>query len=158
MIAIFAFWRVEEYNFRAKSWGKRSNHTQLLLSYIELHSPVKTCTFSRWTCQILKYAGINTKMFKPHLEAKILGISPTQIQQAESYIIKRYFQKQPLLNQFWRWKDSEEGPLLETCVIRSGGFRMRSTEILWNKIENCNKEWSKYYIWSKTIAQQTIYF
>ena len=56
----------------------------------------------RWTCQVLKYGGINTKMFKPHSEAKTLDISPSQIQHAKTYIVKRYFQKQPLFNQFWR--------------------------------------------------------
>ena len=41
-------------------------------------------------------------MFKPHSEAKTLDISPSQIQHAKTYIVKRYFQKQPLFNQFWR--------------------------------------------------------
>ena len=32
-----------EYNFRAKPWREKSNHTKLLISHIEPHSPVKTC-------------------------------------------------------------------------------------------------------------------
>ena len=47
---------------------------------------MKTCTLSRWICQVLKHAGINTKMFTSHsvreaptLKAKTLGISLSQI-------------------------------------------------------------------------------
>ena len=60
---ICVFETLEEYIFRAESWREKSNHTQLLFSHTEHYSPVKTCTLSRWICQVLKYAGINTKMF-----------------------------------------------------------------------------------------------
>ena len=83
---IFVFDTLEEYIFRAKPWREKSTHNQLLLSHIEPHSPVKTCTLSRWICQVLKYAGINTKMFTSHSvraastsKAKTLGISLSQI-------------------------------------------------------------------------------
>ena len=56
------FETLEEYIFRAKPWRRKSNHAQLLLSRIEQHSPVKTCTLSRWICQVLKYAGVNPKI------------------------------------------------------------------------------------------------
>ena len=37
-----------------------------MTSHIEPHFPVKTCKLSRCICQVLKYTGINIKMFKPH--------------------------------------------------------------------------------------------
>ena len=47
---------------------------------------MKTCTLSRWIFQVLKYAGINTKMFTSHpvraastSKAKALGTSLCQI-------------------------------------------------------------------------------
>ena len=52
--------------FRAKPWRETSNHTRLLLSHIDTHSPVKTCTLSRWISQVFKYAGTNTEMFTSH--------------------------------------------------------------------------------------------
>ena len=57
---IGVFETLEEYMFRVKPWHEKSNHTQLLASHIELHSTVKTCTLSRWVCQVLHNAGINT--------------------------------------------------------------------------------------------------
>ena len=51
---ICIFETLEEYIFSAKLWRETLCHTQLLLSNIEPHSPVKTCTLSRWICQVLK--------------------------------------------------------------------------------------------------------
>ena len=95
---------------------KKLNDHQLSLSHIEPQSLVKTCTLSRWICQVLKYAGINIKMFTSHSvraastsKAKTLGISLSQIlkrvsgprnQYGKNSIIKRYSQKQPLFNQY----------------------------------------------------------
>ena len=77
---------LEEYNFRAKSWREKSNHTKLLLSHVDPYSPVKTCTLSTWICEVLKYAGLNTKMFASNSvreasisKAKALCISLIQI-------------------------------------------------------------------------------
>ena len=55
---ICVFETLEEYTFCAKPSRQKSNHSQLLLSHIELRSPVKTCTFftctlSRRICQVL---------------------------------------------------------------------------------------------------------
>ena len=36
-----------EYILLAKPWREKLNHTQLLLSHIELHSPIKTCALSK---------------------------------------------------------------------------------------------------------------
>ena len=83
---ICVFETLEEYIWRAKPLREKSNHTQLLLSHTEPHSTVKTCTLSRWFCQVLKYAGINTNMFTSHSvravstwKIKTLGISLSQI-------------------------------------------------------------------------------
>ena len=133
MIIRFVFRGIRRVYFLRKT-RKKSKHTKFLLSHIEPHSPVKTCRLSRWTCQVLKYAGINTKMFKPNSKGKTFGISLGQIQHRKNYIIKRYFQKQPLSNQFWR---------IEKTTNFGDIHSIRSTEILWNEIENYNKEWSK---------------
>ena len=57
---ICVFETLEEYILPRR---EKSNHTQLLLSYIDLHFSVKTCTLSRWISHALKYADINTEMF-----------------------------------------------------------------------------------------------
>ena len=150
------FLRLEEYIFRAKPWREKSNHNQLLLSHIEPHSPVKTCTLSRWICQVLKYAGINTKMFTSHSvraastsKAKTLGISLSQIlkkgQWSKESTWQKFYNKEifPEATTFQSilalWTEDEESSLLETCAVRLGEFSIRSTEILWSKIENYNK-------------------
>ena len=83
---ICVFETLDEYIWRAKPLREKSNHTQLLLSHTEPQSPVKTCILSRWFCQVLKYAGINTNMFTSHSvravstwKIKRLGISLSQI-------------------------------------------------------------------------------
>ena len=44
----------------------RHDNTQLLLSYMKPFKPVSRDTISRWMKMVLRYAGINTSMFKPH--------------------------------------------------------------------------------------------
>ena len=56
---ICIFETLEEYIFRAKPSCEKSDHTQLFLSHIEPHFPVKAFTLSWQICQVLKYAGIN---------------------------------------------------------------------------------------------------
>ena len=106
---ICVFETLEKYIFRAKLWREKSNHIQLLLSRIETHYPVKTCTLSLWIFQVLKYAGRNTKMFTSHSvrvastsKAKTLvylsvkfskRFSDPKNQHGKSSIIERYFQK-----------------------------------------------------------------
>ena len=43
---IYVFETLEEYILRAKPWREKSNHTHLLLSHTEPHSPVKTRALS----------------------------------------------------------------------------------------------------------------
>ena len=153
---ICVFQTSEEYIFRAKPWREKSNLNQLLLSHIESHSPVKTCTLLRWICQVLEYAGINTKMFTSHSvraastsKAKTLGISLSQIlkkgQWSKESTWQKFYNKEifPEATTFQSilalWTEDEESSLLETCAVRLGEFSIRSTEILWSKIENYNK-------------------
>ena len=60
--------------------------TQLLLSHIKSHNPVKTYTVSRWMMEFLKASGIDTKYFSGHStryastsNAKALGIPIVEI-------------------------------------------------------------------------------
>ena len=95
---ICVFETLEEYIFCVKPCLKKSNYTQLLLSRIEPHSTVKTCTWSWWICQVFKYAGINTKMFTSHpwgstLKAKTLGVYLSQIFKKGQWSNKSPWQK-----------------------------------------------------------------
>ena len=97
---ICIFETLEEYIFRAKPSCEKSNHTQLFLSHIEPHSPVKAFTLSWQICQVLKYAGINTKTFTSHSvrvastsKAKTLGISHNQILKKCQWSKERTWQK-----------------------------------------------------------------
>ena len=147
---------LEEYILRAKPWREKSNHTQLLLNHIEPHSLVKKCTMSRWICQVYKYASINTKMFMPYFltvastsKAKTLTISLSQILKKSQWFKEstgpQFYHKDisPETTTFQSilmlWTEDEESSLLEACGLRLGDFSIRSTEILWSKIENYNK-------------------
>ena len=66
------------------AWKIKSELIIVKPYWASLHS--KTCTLSRWIYQVLKYAGINTKMFTSHSvravstwKIKTLGISLSQI-------------------------------------------------------------------------------
>ena len=94
--SICAFETLEEYIFRSKPWREKSNHTKSLLSHIEPNSSVKTCVLSRRICQVLKYAGINTKMFTlkywVYLSVKFSKrVCGPKNQHGKNSIIKRYF-------------------------------------------------------------------
>ncbi|MEO0684125.1 MAG: hypothetical protein AAFY76_03520 [Cyanobacteria bacterium J06649_11] len=72
---------IDLYIERTKEWRSDKN-TQILLSYISPHKPVKTCTVSRWLVQTLTSAGIDTSIFTGHStryastsSAKAQGIS-----------------------------------------------------------------------------------
>ena len=39
---------------------------QLLLSYVEPHQPVVSCTIAGWLIKVMKSAGINKEEFKAH--------------------------------------------------------------------------------------------
>ena len=49
-------------------------------------------------------------MFKPYLKAKTPGISPSQIQNAKNYIVKRYIQKELLSISFGALKRQRRQP------------------------------------------------
>ena len=57
-----------DYVQRSNLWRKRNvqSKDQLLLSYIEPHKPVKSCTIAGWLIKTLSSAGINTEEFKAH--------------------------------------------------------------------------------------------
>ena len=76
---------LEVYIKLSKPWREGTQKTQLLLSYIKPHSPVKACTLSNWICEVLKYASVDIKTFKSHSvrsvstsKAKSLGVSTKQ--------------------------------------------------------------------------------
>ena len=76
---------LEAYIKLSKPWTEGTQKTQLLLSYIKPHSPVKACTLSNWICEVLKYASVDIKTFKSHSvrsvstsKAKSLGVSTKQ--------------------------------------------------------------------------------
>ena len=73
---------LEAYIKLSKPWKEETQKTQLLLSYIKPHSPVKACTLSNWICEVPKYAGVDIKTFKYHSvrsastsKAQCLGVS-----------------------------------------------------------------------------------
>ena len=136
------------------AWKIKSQ--SIIVKPYEPHSPAKTCTLSMWICQVLKYAGINTKMFTSHSvraastsKAKTLGISLSQIlkkgQWSKESTWQKFYNKEifPEATTFQSilalWTEDEESSLLETCAVRLGEFSSRSTQILWSKIENYNK-------------------
>ena len=59
---------IRDYVQRSNLWRKRNvlSKNQLLLSYIEPHKPVVSCTIAGWLIKTLKSAGINTEEFKAH--------------------------------------------------------------------------------------------
>ena len=115
------FWNIRRVYLRAKASRKKSNHTQLLLSHIESHSLVKICTLFRWICQVLKYAGINTKIFTSH------SVRVTSILKAKT-----------LLYLSARFSNRVNGPKNQQGK-NSIEFSIRSTEVLSIKIEYYNK-------------------
>ena len=87
MIIRFVFRGIRRVYFLRKT-RKKSKHTKFLLSHIEPHSPVKTCRLSRWTCQVFKYAGINTKMLKPNSKGKTFNFGALKRQEIlETYTV-----------------------------------------------------------------------
>lgn len=44
----------------------RENESKLLISFIKPHRSVKPCTAAGWLKNILKKAGVDTEVFKPH--------------------------------------------------------------------------------------------
>lgn len=55
---------IDSYLLRRASWGV--SETQLLVSHIRPHDVVTTSTVSRWLCQALTLAGVDTSCFKGH--------------------------------------------------------------------------------------------
>ena len=91
---------LEAYIKLSKPWTEGTQKTQLLLSYIKPHSPVKACTLSNWICEVLKYAGVDIKTFKSHSvrsastsKAKFLGVSTKQILKRGRWSSKSTWQK-----------------------------------------------------------------
>ena len=91
---------LEAYIKLSKPWTEGTQKTQLLLSYIKPHSPVKACTLSNWICAVLKYADVDIKTFKSHSvrsastsKAKFLGVSTKQILKRGRWSSKSTWQK-----------------------------------------------------------------
>ena len=57
-------------------------------------------------------------MFKSYLKAKTPGISPSQMQNAKNYIVKRYFQKQLLSVSFGALKRRRRQPTFGDMRIK----------------------------------------
>ena len=77
-----------DYLTRSLSWRNRSDleRNQLLLSYVESHKPVVSCTIAGWLVSLLKEAGIDTEQFRAHStrgastsKAKAMGLSCKEI-------------------------------------------------------------------------------
>ena len=102
------FVTLEEYIFRVKLWRQKSSHNQLLLSHFEFSSPVKTCTLSGWIFQVLKCAGINTKMFKSH------SVRAASISKAKTWVY--------LLVKFWKrvgGSKNQDGNTYNKQIVKS---------------------------------------
>ena len=56
---------LQVYLDKSQKW-RNTNQTQLLLSHINPHKEVTSCTISRWIKDVIKLAGINTDIFKGH--------------------------------------------------------------------------------------------
>ena len=58
---------LQEYEKRTISFrSEQDDSNRLLLSYIRPHKPITSDTLSRWILEMLKNAGIDTKIFKAH--------------------------------------------------------------------------------------------
>ena len=122
----------------------KSIKTQLLLSYIKPHLPVKPCTMSNWICEVLKYAGVDIKTFKSHLvrwastsKAKSLVVSTKQILKrgirSSKSTWQKFYNKEIVSHEETKlqsilapWTDDEEIPFLQTYAVRLGEFSIRS--------------------------------
>ena len=80
-----------DYLARSSPWRSRSEveRNQLLLSYVEPHKPVVSCTIAGWLVRLLKEAGIDTDEFRAHStrgastsKAQAMGLSCSEILEA----------------------------------------------------------------------------
>ena len=80
-----------DYLARSSPWRSRSDveRNQLLLSYVEPHKPVMSCTIAGWLVRLLKEAGIDTDEFRAHStrgastsKAQAMGLSCGEILEA----------------------------------------------------------------------------
>ena len=58
-------YKLEKYLKRIKVW-RGKDKTQLLLSFVKPYNPVISSTISGWIKNVLREAGIDTKIFKGH--------------------------------------------------------------------------------------------
>jgi len=56
---------IDLYLKRSVSW-RSQGESQLLLSFVNPHKPVKPCTVSKWIIEVLSAAEIDTSTFKGH--------------------------------------------------------------------------------------------
>ena len=82
---------LEEYLKRTKVW-RGKDKSQLLLSFVKPHNPVVSSTISGWIKNVLREAGIDTKIFKGHSKrsastskAGLTGLSVTDILERGSW-------------------------------------------------------------------------
>ena len=96
-----------DYLTRSLSWRNRSDleRNQLLLSYVEPHKPVVSCTIAGWLVSLLKEAGINTEQFRAHStrrastsKAKAMGLSCNEILVAARWSKMTTFKRHYLRN------------------------------------------------------------
>ena len=87
---------------RTKAWRKRtdSSRQQLLLSFIEPHKPIKSCSVARWLVTLLSESGIDTNVFKGHStrsasssKASAQGLSVCQIMEHAKWAKKSTFER-----------------------------------------------------------------
>ena len=81
-----------EQNLKRTKFWRRKDKSQLLLSFVKPHSPMVSSTISGWIENVLREAGIDTKIFKGHStysastsKAGLAGFSVTDILEGGSW-------------------------------------------------------------------------
>ena len=128
-----------------------------------------------WSSEIWS---VDIKTFKSHSvrsvstsKAKSLGVSTKHFLKRGRWCSKstwqKFYNKEIVSHEETKfgsilalWTEDEEIPFLQTCAVRSGELSIRSTEILWNKIENYKKARSACIVikilWKKIEVQSSI--
>ena len=90
LVAVAVAAMLEKYLKRTKVWRGKGK-SQLLLSFVKPYNPVISSTISGWIKNVLREAGIDTKIFKGHStrsastsKAGMAGLSVTNILESGS--------------------------------------------------------------------------
>ena len=89
---------LEQYLKRTKVW-RGKDKSQLLLSFVKPHNPVVSSTISGWIKNVLREAGVDTKIFRGHStrsastsKAGLAGLSVTVISNTSTW--QRFYNRQ----------------------------------------------------------------